>query len=524
MAREQADNAPCFGTEFHTAEQAANVRAFYEGLTRRTLDIGDATLRQATYSDQLIISEIYQEVFDNETPPVENALSQLDDIITGQGQHSLLAKIMATIAYVDICQHYDIFSKKMKERLSEAIVTDPEPGASVILTGAIYARQIYHQSFGSSFELTMKKLDEVLCQEVTSERAERIKLGAHVAARVISELLENDDLKMQLPSVVITGERRSEGVSTSGEGYPDSVMHLREGYLPSLKKMKEAVEYGMPVTSKSTIFIKRIPRLLLGVEADINPEIEVTKGRVTAPPDKKLVHIYFRSIRRPKADIPPDAHSRPFTREKVLEHASFDSLSNWIAIRVSRELTKEFPPDNTESQDTIVRLTMQEIEKWIVRLSEPVSRSSNLSILDVAHNESLRYDDTNDWNIEDVKTHLRNTVRSMILRSQMGKLLIRQEDDIFDIYRERAWLELTDDDKVELAMAAFRNRKSIVKDLVPSEYRVNIAGAILGRDELLPEAREKLLIVINSIRENIIVCRFETIRDKLDPTYILEEI
>jgi hypothetical protein len=522
--------------KYLSRERADQWMELYANIASQAVEIGDSDLRRTTFLDRVAISQVREEVEIGDSEVIKEGLDKLGTIIGGGGEHSLLAKILATIAYCDIAVQMEEPPDSFVPLLSEAMTTEPESGGDVVLAGALYARLAYHYTPRENGQQIMEQLDEALVGAVETEEQAIMKAGIHAASRVICEMIAEDSLKMRLPVAVISSGVETEISESLGGGYPDKVMYLGVGYLPSLEKLKEAALYGMPDASKH-ILTRRIQRVLAGVELEDPAGESRSIGRIVTVPRRRMVHIYLRALRKP--ELPADevfADESSLTRERVINYGSFDSLSYFVAVRTARELRSpaeakklDAVPLRTDAQKR--RSVERIVNRWVRKLAEPVGRlpdGSKPSVLSVALEESQRFHGIENWGMKESKEHIRYSARALVLRKVMGELRIREEDEITDLYRSRVWdEELSEDDLVELGLSLLQNPKSrFWKEMedVPNDLQNEIARAAIEGKDLGNLARGHVLQAILNKKDDVFVLRCETIRDVLEPRGLSEKI
>lgn len=514
-----------------TPEREEHLREYYTNLTTKMLSVGDSELRWGTYQDRKLISSA------RDSKDIDQSLSDLRTIIAGSGSHSLLSRTMAMIAYYDIASESSNWGQDFPGFFREVLATEREQGAVEVLSGAFYARLAADIVNEPSGQEKLEELDFSLLGAVdTQEKAAR-KLGMHVAANTIAQLIEEDQLRMRLPEIIIKKGESYDGYDYERSGgYPDKTMFLGVGRLPSYKKMEEAALWGMPDASQYFLN-RRIQRLLVGVEVN-----EVSgaggKGKIVVLPDKKLVHIYLRALRKPELSASyAFEDERRFNDGDVMENCSFDSLSFILAVRLSRSLEGRF--NEIEDKDyTSMKGKLKEDEKRVAaqratervveRVSQPIGYLSNgeqVSVLSVALEESQRFDGTEEWGTEDAKSHLEHSVMALTLVNEEGALRVRREDEIVDLYKDHIWQkELFAEDKVQLALVLLKDpshpANSYFWNNIPDSLQNEVALAAHGKGELSQRAQKALLIAMNKHRDAMIVLRCETIRD----TYLPQEL
>ncbi len=513
---------------FLTDEEEDRVRDYYAHLTHQILGVGDADARRQTNKDVASISEARLLSKDS----MQEGIEIVQEIMSGSN-HSILAKSLATIAYTDISMENNYTPQEFWEFLRECILTEPEPGGREVLAGTFYARMAFHLLTRENGEGMLQQLDRELIGKIVDAETEKRKLGIHVSARVVSSLLDEDRLRMVLPSVIVhKGTKREALVYPKVGGYPYTLMYLPTGSLPQDEKLVEAVYYGMPHIS-SGVLIRRIPRVMVGVEvAEKGKETRSRKSKLVAYPNRRFTHIYLRGLRKPT--VPADEafiDERDYQEKKVFNSASFDSLSFMGAVRVTRYLEKRFVEIDSQKTTSLQRKFISEkeykderkrasadraVERWIKKIAHPIVRVDRVeqSILSVALDESQKHDGIEGWELREAEEHLRYTIKALVLVNSYGNLFLRGEREIATLYQNYVWKkEFTEDDKLELAYAILDDPKSRLWVFVPEDFQTEVAQAIHGRQNLDGRTKRRLINLV----ERKVILRLETIVDTQEP-------
>lgn len=536
---------------FLTQEEEQRHRDLFEHLARDVVMVADADLRFATTRDTTHIADVlrtiqaaYAPLKEHRIPSsvvaatderervfetaVTEGFQKVTEIIDGGGGHSLLAKVIAVLAYVDIAQEHG-WPDGWESFFQQVFTSTPERGGGVILGGAFYARLAsYHLQDGSGTSDFFDELDTLLNRSVTSKKQAINKLGIHATASVLARMIEAQELGMRIPWVRVTqGDNEESLWEEFGEGYPHHVIYLGIGFLVSEKKMGKAVTDGMPDTRG--MLNQRQPRILVGITVT-DPDSPANDSRFINA--RRFYHISLRPLRKPSVAAQnafPD--ERSFKREDVLRYASFDALPYMIATRMSRKLSPKFDEiEKTEyprvsskiarqrKEDRKRRILAQTRDHWIEFLTEPLEThfGNTRSILDVAHIESQLIDGTIHWGAAETVNHLRYTLPALACRNANGILIARTENEIADMYLAHIWKEeLTLADKYELARALLADTDSLLWRKIPEPYATVVAQSVERRTTV---PAELMLDVINwiDLRDRLIF-RCETIRYKYEP-------
>ncbi len=522
--------------EFLSPQEAKDWGDFFQHLTEGIVSVGEIGLRQATYDDQLVINGVYRWLENGDQGDgFEEVVDDLRGIVFAGGEHSLLSKSMAVVALSDVFFKTDRWPKDVLSRLGEAMSTEPEPGGGVILSAAFWARTMFH-AYNSGGQ---EKLEQFAAAESyflsgdRSAESERKKIAFQKAKKVISELIRVDGMKMRLPTAFITSAK-SETETVQEEiplGYPDRTIYLGErsgqGMMPSIEKFHEASRWGVPDISNMLLNPRGL-RFLMGVELQESLP-ESRRPGLSYVERKRMLHMFRRSLVRPMdAAVDVFASVDQWTDEQVKEFASFDSLSLWMAVRVSRELRKRWERLESLSEDEGQKFVgkMNNLNYWVDafgdKLSDYVGRchrdGERVSVMSVALRESQRYDGVEGWDIGDALEHVKATTRALVLKKVGNDLQLRVQTDIEQLYKDVLWDRMLDEDKVQFACALIADQQGGLLELLEYDEAAcaEIIGSINGRCSLEKGGNgyRAVLGVINDVKDEVLKMRWETIRDK----------
>jgi len=537
MATQENEKRPN-GFEFLTPDEVDMWRDFYAGVAARCVVVGYATQRRQTWIDLQTIADVKS--FAEEGSVSFASLARLEAIITGGGERSLFAKVMAAIYYGRYTYERGTPAENSAQLLANAMATEPDAGGEII-AGALLAGTMLaccrddHDFEASALESIFGGL------KPANRQQEVVKIGIDQAKAVIASMFTERELNLQFALASVAGgpiqEYQSESILMSG--YPHTIMHLEEGDLPSLDKMAEAARLGMP---ESTSFVLRAPRLLCGVELSAKVPASL---RLEYRPSVRLLHVHLGVLEVPKSPAGEVfANETDWNTDQVAAHASFDALSQWVAIQISRRLEKAFgeiensdltPFDKEKRQHAAMNAALRE---WLILpaeqsslrprraglLLQPVGYKPDgtpVSILSRAVEERARYGGA--WDIESARVHLIHTCQAMALISENGHLRVRPPDQIRALYREYIWQSLlTDQDKVAFALALLSDPESAHWRSIPDYIQGHIAQVIHGHygTELNPKVFEWLRDYMNRNRDSLFIFRWETVRDRAYPAAI----
>jgi len=524
---------------------------FFEHLTRGIVNVGEIGLRQATYDDQQVVNGAYSWLEGgNYEEGFEETVGELGEIVFAGGEHSLLSKTMAIVAMSDVFHGSDRWPEKPLKRLRQAMSTEPEPGGGVILTAAFWARSMHHaleaderlrQGGEDKLATNFKQIETAekyfLESETNSAEWERKKIAFQKAKVVISELIAVRQMRMKLPTAIITSAK-SEKETVQEEiplGYPDRTIYLgerlRQNMMPSEDKMFEAARWGVPEVSNMLLNPRGL-RFLLGVELKEVGAATSKKSRLSYLERKRMLYVYRRSLVRPMDEARAEfLKVKSWTDEKVMEKASFDSLSLWVAVRASRQIRKDWEKIEvlTTDNDQKFKVKMNQLNRWVdiysSRLIKFVGRyhkdGGQVSGLSVALKESHIYDGEEGWDLEGAFKHVKATAKALVYRSVGKDLKLRVQSEIEDLYKDALWGRMLDEDKVQLACALIGDPKGDGKKLIESIYYDEDGCAEIMEcinEGKLPEEDSKgfraAITAISNLRDEVLKMRWETIRDK----------
>ena len=494
-----------------TPEEERNERELFAHLTDSIIYLGDPDYRRVTEADAGVISNVVDAVTqaaglpaEEKTRALQEALqdgfSSLEDVISGGGGHTLLGKVLGIIAYCDLATTHNAWPSNFSEFFNDVLQTEYAYGDRIILTAALYARLAYHwlEKYGSDY---LEELDDKMIGLVNSRDAAINKLRIHVAARALSEMLSEDKLRMRLPWTIVTSNETADILYVSREGgFPDTIMHLHEGFYPTFNKLEEAVKYGMPEVRRGLIN-RRMPRLLASVHVtDASGLHRQKRNTLKTAERKRFIYMYLRGVRG----------TRLYDGGDEREDCTYDTLSLIGAVRISRALKDEQSVSMDELND--------EIDDYIGRLTDPVIEidGHEHSIVSVGLSESQQIDGTEGWSIAEATARIRRNITYLLVRHQVKGFSIRGEDDILAMYRRHIWdTELTHEDKFELACALLSDPDCPCWNQIPTEDQPELAQAVHNGKPLDRTFEE--FVIENCELERLIDIRCETIRDTLEP-------
>src|SRR3989344_1209631 len=295
-------------SRYLTPEEERNERELFAHLTDSIIYLGDPDYRRVTEADAGVISNVVDAVTqaaglpaEEKTRALQEALqdgfSSLEDVISGGGGHTLLGKVLGIIAYCDLATTHNAWPSNFSEFFNDVLQTEYAYGDRIILTAALYARLAYHwlEKYGSDY---LEELDDKMIGLVNSRDAAINKLRIHIAASALSEMLSEDKLRMRLPWTIVTSNETADILYVSREGgFPDTIMHLHEGFYPTFNKLEEAVKYGMPEVRRGLIN-RRMPRLLAGVHVtDASGLHRQKRNTLKTAERKRFIYMYLRGVR-----------------------------------------------------------------------------------------------------------------------------------------------------------------------------------------------------------------------------------
>lgn len=500
-----------------TPEEERNERDFFDQLTRSIVFLGDPDYRRITEADAGSVTAIIDRVTqaagleeeeDREsvlTQSLHDGFMQLEDIIGGGTGHTLLGKVLGVIAYCDLATEYNAWPSNFGDFFNEVLQTESAYGDRIILTAALYARLAYHwvDKFGPEY---LEELDGKMIGLVDSRDAAINKLRIHVAARVLSDMLSENELRMRLPWTTVVSNETVDYPSFSREGgFPETTMHLHEGFYPSHRKLQEAVKYGMPEV-RGALIVRRMPRLLAGVHVkDVSGLHNTHRERLKTEQSRRFIYMYLRGLRRMQS----------YGDDGTGEDCTYDTLSLIGAIRVARELRDE------------QSITMSEVDALIGDFTEKLTTTvietegDELSIISIALAESQQIDGVEGWGRAEAIGEMKRNIKYLLVRLQGIGFSVRGEDDILAMYRRHIWqVELTHEDKFELACALLSDPECPCWQEIPEADQPELAQAIHNGKKLDRQFEE--LVIENCRLEDKIDIRCETIRNTFEPETLRE--
>lgn len=502
--------------EFLTLEEERNERGFFDHLTRSIVFLGDPDYRRVTEADAGVISEVIGTVAQADSlsgsereialqEALDSGFSALEDIIGGGGGHTLLGKALGVIAYCDVATEYNAWPSNFSDFFNDVLQTEYSYGDRIILHAALYARLSHHwlAKYGQEY---LEKLDDHLIGLVNSRDAAINKLRIHVAARVLSDMLTGNELRMQLPwTTVVSTETADYPYVPREGGYPDTTMHLHEGFYPSYLKLWEAVKYGMPEVRRALI-VRRMPRLLAGVHVTDASGLHSThRDRLKTEQSRRFIYMYLRGLRRMQS------HGDGGTGEDC----TYDTLSLIGAVRVARVLRDEQTITMTEVDELI--------DDYTKKLTNTVIETEGdaISIVSVALSESQQIDGVEGWGREEAIGEIKRNIKYLLVRLQGRSFSVRSEDDILAMYRHHIWqVELTHEDKFELACALLSDPECPCWNSIPASDQSDLVQAIHNGKQLDRLFEE--FVIEQCQLEDMIDLRCETIRDTFEPETLRE--
>lgn len=544
MSKAEQQKANGSGTEngkYFSKEEIADLRGYYRALTYSILFLGDSDLRRITEEDRLLVVQKLKLATSSErksfnSKDTTEAFEAFESIINGKKKHSVLSKVYALMAYVDLASEFGNWSKNFQGVLN-AIQEEPDLRNKIIMAGALYSRAGYHWSGKEHTSKIYHDLEKTLTGSVTNKRQAENKLGIHVVAALLAELKEKDMLFLQLPWVVLTkGAAQESDWQSPGEGYPDRTIYLSNLYTPSFEKMEEAVVHGIP-DNLLRINVRRIQRLMVGVETTGTLEGEDTVssgvGRINIQ-KRRFYHISVRPIRKPVT--PADEafiSEQDLKREEVVMNASFDSLTFILSIKLSRELRDDFKMIDTPDENPLFNTleakarrdkrkeaaVVRQVSKIIERISQPlVTRKSDnkkMSVLSLATEESHIIDGQENWNENNVAKYLERTIKAIVLKDVVGTLKVREDAEIADIYMSHIWKnEISTNEKLQMAKALLRDPEHPIWKKIPPTFHVSFVDFAHKKQPL----NENLIqYICRIIVKDYLVLHCETIRDTYEP-------
>lgn len=514
-------------TRFLTEREERNYREFFENRARGMVNIGNTDERGATREDFRQIGDARETASRGD---VDGAIGKLKGIIGGGAEHTVLAKTYATIIACDVIQQSGNkrIGAEFISNFTEAIATEPEPYADLIMLGALKGRMLYWLTDDEENQPLLDEFDSNLLGQIDTREKEILKLGIDVNARVVSDMFDQGDLRMRLPVATIVSKESVTGMPSPGGGYPDSTMHLAEGRITSFAKLYEAVEKGMAIHSKQ-ILERRIERYLYGVEFDKPQKDDEKKGKVIRQSKKNLVHVHTRALRRP-IELLKDRFNKPeeFIDDYLKDYTAFGSLQYFLAVRLSRALEVKFKDiDRSLSPDKVEQRKMQIAVNTLDRLVQKATQDRKCmdgrerSVLQVALDEYRTSSGDNKYGIGEAEIGLKKQILATSLKFD-GEYRIRDQEEITDVFKQHMWEdELTEDDKLEFARLILAVKIHYL-DQLPDKIRQDVNLAIVRRAPFLEESVPQVLELMEKVKEEFVL-RCETIRDKIDPQDDLTE-
>lgn len=532
-------------TEYLSAKEKKDITQIYRRRTKKCVEVGDVDLRRRTVEDIELIEQCRS--FEGGID-FEEVVESLQGIIGAPSRsHSLLAKVEAIRAYADVVFMSGSSLDLHASFLFEAIHTETEDGGSSILAGAFLGsvKRLYGEK-----GLDYSGFEESVFGEIDSKAKAGFLLSVQTCADKLDEMVRKNELRMKLPEVIIASGETLEPRKhvPIEEGYPDKTMYLGVGFLPSLDKLQEAVKYGMPDPSKQ-VLVRKLPCLMAGVNGRRVSRKDSGGDRLVSADEKRFIHISLSSLREPEVLVwDKFLEDRHFSRDEVRRSLSFDSLTYWVAMRsiekrfrrgsthtlkavVESVRNDKFPEKRRRQENFIseaIGRVIADISPDFIEVERKDGSVQRLGILSLALEELRGRHEDCDWSLDDVSAHLAFGARALVKRVRMGEVVVRDKEDIADIYRTHLWdSELNDEDKVELALGSLSNEKSPLWEYLDG-VESGIMREIIQSFEpnsrpLSDKARLVLLELVNERRDDVFVIRWQSIRDKPEPSEGVDE-
>lgn len=495
-----------------TEEQMRECVLYYEHITRRILPVADLDQRKATFGD-FVTSSTARTLSEsgNHTEASEMLLNLLEDT---DNKHTVLGRVSAVIAMYDVMANGNLWGDvKLLNRVTNSFknAVDDQDDGSAILFGALYARFMSANMDGDISNIG--KVNKMIDEKQTSVKAQRFVCAIRGSRNAIMEMLTEQSLRMQFPVSTLylkEGEQQQSGVEAiTSVGYPDKMLHLGlfkgRNKIASLRKMWESVLIGAPNPERG-ILESRPLHFLIGVE-----EVQKTKSErqgIKSNIEARLHHIALPGF----------------------SEDGYNSLTYWSAITISRFLgdtffgmTGEFSDNQEEfAQDEWVKkkIAKARIRIHLEQLREDKNGTSILKVAISEHRRLTGKEITEDQAADILYKSIAK--RTFMNDASSGRNIVRLKNELVitaDFVRHVWDDRLTAQDRVDFIKLSLINRDSPVWEKIPDVNVRRTLDPMIRKVIPFTEEYENMLSEIAEqdpeLKYQILVARFETIRDKL---------
>lgn len=435
-----------YGVEEVTAER---LRDIVEAHIIRMLQVTDITARKEVRRAWDVISNLgKQEEVDS-----DHVRRVLHLIGGGTPRMPLLGKVWGIINLCEASLRFSPeqadFRQEIWSTLREIIQTEPDQTnvSQMILVGAWAAGLAYPEADddrATRFQEVIGGIDDTKVHPET-------RYGMQVAARILAELLEIDQLRLGIFTVEIQGGAKQDqeyrGLDLK-KGYPDTIMILREGAIHSEKKLKEGVSLGVPSTGH---LMRRPLKVMVGLQR----ELSQTSGRVSGYPNRRW------------SFLTPGSYTHSEAKNKGHDgQFSPDGLTLWVALQAVDRVKGEYVsvPEIRSAATGAIRKLQETI-----RLQ--MTDGSVQSVPGVLQNA------VEEWNVssgqqvalEEAVAQLAESAMGLIISSSEqdadGEHLLEDRSAVYETYKTALWDSIALEDKLAFAKILFREGSSHWQEL-----------------------------------------------------------
>jgi hypothetical protein len=431
----------------------------------------------------------------------EQADQILDLICHSQCHIPLLAKVWSVINLSEAAHKFPVnYQDIIWGTVKEAIETDPDDISFMILVGSWITGLAYGKQDQQVAEFS--RISQLL-----TEYTPEIRWGIQVAASRLTQLLDADKLRMGLLTVKIQGGVEAEPQTTkSSTGYPDVIMILPQGSLPSAEKLSEAAAIGIP--ERSGILSLRMPYVMTGIEQELQTN---SLNNLQTIPDRRWTF------------ISPSPVLTEGSVDFIKGENQTDAVSLWIASRAI-----EGPGRQNKFHD------VGRIKNWVTRVVNDMAQP--VKYIKESTGETLEYPGIYQiikGNAESVcgkqfydaefKEKLINSATGLIVSASSDQrtnktveIIVPTKDMIQQRFLELFWEKIPDEDRNDFIELLIDNnvthilglKTEIITDF--KKFIINKNGFYDKNDPRIINLKDEVYFALKSIFK----LKWETIRDK----------